>query len=91
MCPNAPPLCTDVYDLLRCSAVVGNLGERGEPDILTTVRPWDLVRGLRTGQAHGPSILSMDPNCMDTLMVGNRTRGLLFSRRALTYYTIQLT
>ena len=30
-----PPLCTDAYDLLRCSATVGNLGERGEPDIFT--------------------------------------------------------
>ena len=25
----------DADDLLRCSATVGNLGERGEPDILT--------------------------------------------------------
>ena len=24
-----PPLCTDADDLLRCSATVGNLGERG--------------------------------------------------------------
>ena len=30
-----PPLCADADDLLRCSATVGNLGERGEPDILT--------------------------------------------------------
>ena len=30
-----PPLCTDADDLLCCSATVGNLGERGEPDILT--------------------------------------------------------
>ena len=30
-----PPLFTDADDLLRCSATVGNLGERGEPDILT--------------------------------------------------------
>ena len=30
-----PPLCTDADDLLRCSATVGNLGERREPDILT--------------------------------------------------------
>ena len=38
-----PPLCTDADDLLRCSARVGNLGERGEPDILTyLVRHWDL-------------------------------------------------
>ena len=29
------PLCTYADDLLRCSATVGNLGERGEPDILT--------------------------------------------------------
>ena len=34
-CLNAPPLCTEADDLLRCSATVGNLGERGEPDILT--------------------------------------------------------
>ena len=27
-CLNAPPSCTD--DLLRCSATVGNLGERGD-------------------------------------------------------------
>ena len=32
-----PPtkVCTDANDLLRCSATVGNLGEMGEPDILT--------------------------------------------------------
>ena len=30
-----PQLCTDADDLLRCSATVRNLGERGEPDILT--------------------------------------------------------
>ena len=30
-----PPLCTDADDLLCCSATVRNLGERGEPDILT--------------------------------------------------------
>ena len=30
-----PPLCTDADDLLRCCATVGNLGESGEPDILT--------------------------------------------------------
>ena len=30
-----PPLCTDADDLLHCSATVGNLGERGEPDIIT--------------------------------------------------------
>ena len=28
-----PPPCTDADDLLRCSATVVNLGERGEPDI----------------------------------------------------------
>ena len=27
------PLCTEADDLLRCSATVGNLGEREEPDI----------------------------------------------------------
>ena len=27
-----PPLCTDGDDLLRCSATVGNVGERGEPE-----------------------------------------------------------
>ena len=30
-----PPPCTDAGDLLRCSATLGNLGVRGEPDILT--------------------------------------------------------
>ena len=30
-----PLQCTDADDLLRCSATGGNLGERGEPDILT--------------------------------------------------------
>ena len=35
----------------RCSATVGNLGERGEPDILTLVRHWDLLHALRTGQS----------------------------------------
>ena len=34
-CLNAPTLCTDAYDLLRCSVTVRNLGERREPDILT--------------------------------------------------------
>ena len=46
-----PPLCTDADDLLRCSATVGNLGERGEPDILTLVRHWDLLRALKTGRS----------------------------------------
>ena len=46
-----PPLCTDADDLLRCSATVGNLGESGEPDILTYVRHWDLLRALRTGRS----------------------------------------
>ena len=44
-----PPLCTDADDLLRCSATVENLGERGEPDILIWLRHWDLLRALRTG------------------------------------------
>ena len=39
----------DSDDLLHCSATVGNLGERGEPDILTKVRHWDILRALRTG------------------------------------------
>ena len=43
-----PPPCTDVDDLLCCSATVGNLGE---PDILTSVRHWDLLLALRTGQS----------------------------------------
>ena len=30
-----PPLCTDADDLLHCRATVWNLGERGEPDVLT--------------------------------------------------------
>ena len=38
--------CTDVDDLLCCSATVGNLGERGEPDILTSY-----LRALRTRQS----------------------------------------
>ena len=46
-----PPLCTDADDLLRCSATVWNLGERGEPDILSYVRHWDLLRALRTGRS----------------------------------------
>ena len=32
-----PPQCTGADDLLRCSATAGNLGERGEPDILTAL------------------------------------------------------
>ena len=36
---------------MALSATVGNLGERGEPDILTLVRHWDLLRALRTGQS----------------------------------------
>ena len=46
-----PPLCTDADDLLRCSATVGNLGERGEPVILTQVRHWDRLRALGTGRS----------------------------------------
>ena len=46
-----PPLCTDADDLVRCSATVGNLGERRELDILTYVRHWDLLHALRTGQS----------------------------------------
>ena len=30
-----PPPCADADDLLSCSVTVGNLGERGEPDIFT--------------------------------------------------------
>ena len=41
---------------MTCSAVVllptvGNLRERGEPDILTEIRHWDLLRLRRTGQS----------------------------------------
>ena len=46
-----PPPCTDADDLLRCSATVGNLGEREEPAILTYVKHWNLLRALRTGQS----------------------------------------
>ena len=45
------PHNADADDLLCCSATVGNLGERGEADILTYVRRWDLSRALRTGQS----------------------------------------
>ena len=34
-CLNALPLRTGADDLLRCSSTIENLGERGEPDILT--------------------------------------------------------
>ena len=50
-CLNAPPPCTDADDLLRCSATVGDLGERGELYILTKVRHWDVFRALRTVQS----------------------------------------
>ena len=46
-CLNARPPCTDADDLLRLSATVGNLGERGEPDILTKVRHWDLLEVVK--------------------------------------------
>jgi len=49
--PLRPPLCTGADDVLRYSATVGNLGERGEPDILIWLRHWDLLRALRTGQS----------------------------------------
>ena len=47
---NAPRSCTDADDLLRSSATVGNLGERGDPDIYTYVKHRDLLRALRAGQ-----------------------------------------
>ena len=67
-----PPLCTDADDLLRCSATVGNLGERGEPDIL--------LRALSTDQR--TSILSMNPNYMETARLGieHGTFGVLGER-----------
>jgi len=46
-----PGLCTDADDVLRYSATVGNLGERGEPDILICLRHWDLLLALRIGQS----------------------------------------
>ena len=45
------PRCAQTQMTLRCSATVGNLGEREEPDILTLVRHWDLLRALRTGRS----------------------------------------
>ena len=33
--PRPPPPCTDADDLLHYSATVGNIGDKGDPDILT--------------------------------------------------------
>ena len=52
-----PPLCTDAHDLLCCSATVGNLGERGEPDILTKVRHWDLLCALSLDRPKVPGLI----------------------------------
>ena len=52
-----PLPCTDADHLLRCSATVGNLhvGERGEPDIFTKVRHWDILHVLKDRTNHtGP-------------------------------------
>ena len=55
-----PQPCTDADDLFRRSATVRNLGERGEPDILTqALRFFVCAR-----KAHRTSILNMNPgNC----------------------------
>ena len=45
-----PPPCTDADDLLRCSATVGNVGERGGPDILIH----DLLRAKDRSKHMGP-------------------------------------
>ena len=71
-----PPPCTDADDLLRCSATVGNLGERGEPDILTSVTHWDLLRALRTGQSTRDLHFRRESELHGNGGVGNRSRDL---------------
>ena len=82
-CLNAPQPCTDEDGLLLCSATVVNLSERGEPDIITLVRQWDILRALRTGESTQGSILSMNPDCMGTARSGIEpgTFGVLNERR----------
>ena len=70
-----PPLCTDADDLLRCSATVGNLGERGKPDILTSVRHWDLLRALRTEQSKQDLHFKHESELHMSASAGKRTRG----------------
>ena len=79
-----PPPCTDADDLLRCSATVGNLEERGEPDILTQVRHRDLLRVLRTGQSTRDLHFKHEYELHGNGEVWNRTRDLWHSRRGLT-------
>ena len=60
-----PPPCTDADDLLRCSAKVGNLGDMGRARHHCL---GNALRALRTGQ--GTRALSMNPNCIETVMSG---------------------
>ena len=72
------PSCTAADDLLdHYSAAVGNLGERGEPDILTTVRHRDLLRALKTGQS---THFKHESELHGNGEVGNRIRNLWRSR-----------
>ena len=75
----APPY-TDADDLLCGSATVGNLGEMGEPDILTYVRYCGLLRALRTGQSIRDLHFKHESELHGNGEVGNRTRDLLGKR-----------
>ena len=67
---------------LTCSAVVRD--ERGEPYILTLARHWDLLHVLRTGQSIQDLYFNHELELHGNALVGNQTRDLWHSRRALT-------
>ena len=68
-----PTLCADADDLLRRSATVGKLGERGEPDILTYVRHWDLLRALRKGRSTRDLHFKHESELHMSALAGKRT------------------
>ena len=71
-----PTPCTDADDLLHCSATVGILEEKGEADILTYVRYWDILHALRTGQRTQDLHFKHESELYRNDEVGNRTRDL---------------
>ena len=82
-----PLPCTYADGMLRWSATVENLGERGEPDILTQVRHWDLLRALRTVKRTRDLIFKHESELYGHGEFGNRTRDLWRSMRVLTRQT----
>ena len=52
-----PPLSTDADDLLHCSAIVANLGERGEPECHHCVRECKLWAAGMSSLSKGMQVM----------------------------------